>query len=158
MSHAVKPSNGNRGYEHADVKVGRLAAFGAGVALLVIFGVLVSDAVFHIFVRVEPEGPPATPFEMGRELPPGPRLQTYAPLDLQNYVADQNKILNSYGWVDSRAGIVRIPVQQAMDSLVQKGFPTRGNPANGMAQVRGEQPPFGAPLVAPTPQGGGEVR
>ena len=60
-------------------------------------------------------------------MPPEPRLQTTAPLDLKHYRDDQEKILEGYGWVDSQAGIVRIPVDRAMDLLLQKGYPVRGS-------------------------------
>ena len=97
-----------------------------------VLGVLGSAAVFHFFVRHQPLGPPASPFENVRTVPPEPRLQTTAPLDLKLYRADQEKILEGYGWVDSHAGIVRIPVDRAMDLLLQKGYPVRGSsPAEG---------------------------
>jgi len=59
-------------------------------------------------------------------LPPEPRLQVSAPKDLEQYKAAQGEILNSYGWVDQKAGVVRIPIDRAMDILVQKGLPVRG--------------------------------
>ena len=59
-------------------------------------------------------------------LPPEPRLQVSAPKDLKLYKAAQGEILNSYGWVDQKAGILRIPIDRAMDILVQKGLPVRG--------------------------------
>jgi hypothetical protein len=128
MSETVKgPEHPGRGYEDSDVSVGRLIAFAGGVVALVVLGVLGSAAVFHFFVRHQPLGPPASPFEDVRTVPPEPRLQTTAPLDLKDYRANQEKILEGYGWVDSQAGIVRIPVDRAMDLLLQKGFPVRAN-------------------------------
>jgi hypothetical protein len=59
-------------------------------------------------------------------LPPEPRLQVSAPKDLEQYKAAQGEILNSYGWIDQNAGVVRIPIERAMDILVQKGLPFRG--------------------------------
>ena len=127
MSEAMNgPENPQRGYEDSDVSVGRLLAFAAGLVALVVLGVLGSAAVFHFFVRQQPLGPPASPFEDVRPMPPEPRLQTTAPLDLKRYREGQEKILQSYGWVDSQAGIVRIPVDRAVDLLLQKGYPVRG--------------------------------
>ncbi|MFZ0960031.1 MAG: hypothetical protein WAO35_03940 [Terriglobia bacterium] len=133
MSEPIKgPEHPRRAYEDSDVSVGRLFLFAAGVVGLVVFGVLVSAAVFHFFVQHQSLGPPASPFEDVRTLPPEPRLQTAAPLDLKRYRADQEKLLQGYGWVDSQAGIVRIPVDRAMDLMLQKGYPVRdSSPAKG---------------------------
>jgi hypothetical protein len=136
MSEAIKgPENPRRGYEDSDVSVGRLLGFAGGLVALVVFGVVISAVVFHFFVRHQPLGPPASPFEDIRPLPPSPRLQTAAPLDLKHYREEQEKILQSYGWVDPPAGIVRIPVDRAVDLLLQKGYPVRGSsPAEGGAK------------------------
>jgi hypothetical protein len=127
MSEPVKgPENSQRGYEDSDVSVGRLVAFAGGVVALIVLGVLGSAAVFHFFVSHQPLGPPASPFEDTRALPPEPRLQITAPLDLKHYRAEQEGILKGYSWVDQPAGTVRIPVDRAMDLLLQKGYPVRG--------------------------------
>jgi hypothetical protein len=42
---------------------------------------------------------------------------------LHKFVMDQEKQLNSYGWVDEKAGVARIPIQQAMDMIKQRGLP-----------------------------------
>jgi hypothetical protein len=159
MSEPVKgPEHPQRGYEDSDVSVGRLAAFAAGVVALIVLGVLGSAVVFHFFVRHQPLGPPASPFEDVRTLPPEPRLQTTAPLDLKDYRADQDKVLESYGWVDSQAGVVRIPVDRAMDLLLQKGYPVRGSsPVIGQANTPGSTPPPPNHQPAPTPVNGEEV-
>ena len=43
----------------------------------------------------------------------------------------EEQTLNSYGWVDQQAGVVRIPIDRAMDLLAQRGLPTR--PQAGVA-------------------------
>lgn len=121
------PENNHHGYEDSNVSVGRLFAFAGGVVGLIVFGVLVSAAVFHFFVEHQPLGPPASPFEDVRAVPPEPRLQIMAPADLKRYRDDQEKMLADYGWVDAQAGVVRIPVDRAMDLLLQKGYPSRGS-------------------------------
>jgi hypothetical protein len=115
-----------RGHETSDANIRNLVIFGVGLSLLVIAGLLASRAVFHYFVGRQGLGPPASPFENVRMLPPEPCLQVTAPKDLEQYKAAQEEILNSYGWVDQQAGIVRIPIDRAMDILLQKGLPVRG--------------------------------
>ncbi len=36
---------------------------------------------------------------------------------------NEDNTLESYGWVDQKAGVVRIPIEQAMDLVVQRGLP-----------------------------------
>jgi hypothetical protein len=57
---------------------------------------------------------------------PGPKLQVTPRVDLQAFRAREEARLNSYGWVDKTAGVVRIPIARAMDLLIQRGLPVRG--------------------------------
>ena len=61
-------------------------------------------------------------------VPPEPRLQTNPREDLGNIRAREDQALNSYGWVDKNAGVVRIPIDRAMQLVVERGPPAR--PAN----------------------------
>jgi hypothetical protein len=58
---------------------------------------------------------------------------------------NEEKSLYSYGWVDEKAGIVRIPIERAMDLLVQRGLPVRPQGADevgkGTASSRAAQSP-----------------
>jgi len=65
---------------------------------------------------VEP-GPLA--FEADRQ-PPGPRLQQRPTLDLKALRAEEKAILEEYGWVDRGAGVVRVPIERAMELLVER--------------------------------------
>jgi hypothetical protein len=124
-----------RGHETSDANIRNLILAGVILCGLVIAGLLVSGGVLHYFVGHQGLGPPASPFENVRMLPPEPRLQVSAPKDLKQYKAAQEELLNSYGWVDENAGIVRIPIGRAMDILAQKGLPLRSAiPAKGGAR------------------------
>jgi len=37
----------------------------------------------------------------------------------------EEQTLNSYGWVDQNAGVVHIPIAEAMKLVAQRGLPTR---------------------------------
>ena len=56
---------------------------------------------------------------------PQPRLETNEPMEINDFRVQEEKTLNSYGWVDQQAGVVRIPIARAMELLVQRGLPTR---------------------------------
>ena len=121
--------NPRHAHETTDANIRNLIIFGVCLALLVIAGLAASRAVFHYFAGHQGLGPPASPFENVRMLPQGPRLQVRAPQDLEQYKGAQEDILKTYGWVDQKAGFVRIPIDRAMDILLQKGLPVRGTPS-----------------------------
>jgi hypothetical protein len=56
---------------------------------------------------------------------PDPRLETDERNQLNKIRGREDGLLNSYGWVDEKAGTVRIPIERAMDLLVQRGLPVR---------------------------------
>ncbi len=58
-------------------------------------------------------------------LPPEPRLQLSTRKDMEEFRAQEDAILNSYGWVDRPAGRVRVPIARAMELTLQEGIPHR---------------------------------
>ena len=114
-----------RAHETRDANIRNLLIFGVCLTLMVVAGLVVSRSVFHHYASSQGLGPPASPFENVRTLPSGPRLQVAAPQDLKHYKSAQDEILTSYGWVDRQAGVVRIPIERAMDILLQRGLPVR---------------------------------
>ena len=106
------------------------------LALLVFVGMRV---LFNVLAANEAEqSAPRNPLaaSYGRELPPEPRLQTAPIQDLQTLHAREEKTLSSYGWVDEKAGTVRIPVTRAMELLLQRGAPAREQAAPAEAQAK----------------------
>lgn len=126
MNESGRKEQPARGYETRDANVRNLLIFGAGLCALVVLGLVGSMAVLRYFVAHQGLGPPVSPFANSRTLPPEPRLQVAAPRDLKQYKEEQDKLLNSYGWVDQQNGIVRIPIDEAMNLLIQRGLPVRG--------------------------------
>lgn len=46
---------------------------------------------------------------------------------LGKFLMEQEKQLNSYGWVDEKAGVAHIPIEQAMHLVEQRGLPVCAN-------------------------------
>jgi len=63
-------------------------------------------------------------------LPPEPRLQTTPWEDLKEFRAGEELALHSYGWVDQKSGIVRLPIDKAKAVLLQRGIPVRTGAPN----------------------------
>jgi hypothetical protein len=59
-----------------------------------------------------------------------PHLQLSPPRDLEQFRAREEAELNSYGWIDRTAGVVRVPIERAMELVLQRGLPTRSG-SNG---------------------------
>jgi hypothetical protein len=58
---------------------------------------------------------------------PGPQLQVSAPADLEAFRAREETELHSYGWINRTSGVVRIPIERAMELVLQAGLPTRAS-------------------------------
>jgi hypothetical protein len=56
---------------------------------------------------------------------PQPRLQSDERLEINDVRLQEENTLHSYGWVNQPAGVVRIPIDRAMQLLAQRGLPTR---------------------------------
>ncbi len=56
-------------------------------------------------------------------LPPAPRLQTEPFKDLEELRAAEDRELGSYGWVDQASGVARLPIERAIELVVEEGLP-----------------------------------
>src|SRR5579862_1264275 len=126
------------GHETRDAGVGALAYFAIGLCLTLALILVSMRWVFFHFERAQSLGPPATPFANERPLPPGPRLQVDPLQDWRVYRAQQQETLDSYGWVDEKNSVVRIPIDRAMDLLLQRGLPVRREGSPGPAGFAGD--------------------
>lgn len=62
-----------------------------------------------------------------RSLPAEPRLQVDEPRTWQRQLAVEKAQTEDYAWVDEKTGIVRIPVERAMEVVAAKGLPSRSD-------------------------------
>ncbi len=139
--------NGHGDYERRDIGVGGVLYFLAGLAAA---GILVHFLVGGIYAylekRSEANQPAVSPLvqnaptdtrHVKRDYPqtafPTPRLEENERGQLDDIRLEEEQTLSTYGWVDQKAGAVRIPIERAMDLIAQRGLPVR--------QGGGEQPP-----------------
>ena len=131
------------GHETADVNVWAIGRF--AVALMVIIGISLGLLVglFKYFQTREQAQPTAVGVDPDK-LFPQPRLERTPYPDLQTIRAEEDRLLSSYGWVDAPRGVVRIPIDVAIDLLAKKGLPSR---------PRTELPTAAAEVSQPTESG-----
>ena len=118
-------------HEESDVDIGAIFKIGTGLIILAAVVYVVVWLVFVYFNRREATNLKVQyPLAAGQELrlPPAPRLQVTPRQDLRDLRAREDQILNSYQWVDRSAGIVRIPIAEAMKLTVERGLPVRPSP------------------------------
>ena len=114
--------------ETSDVNIGGIVVF---VVVLLVAGVVIHGVVWMMYRDFQRQAsrPAAVEFPLAtnalRRLPPEPRLQTDPREDLTNMRQAEEQLLTSYGWVDRNAGVVRIPIEQAMKLTAERGLPTR---------------------------------
>ncbi len=56
-----------------------------------------------------------------------PPLGPFTQEQLAQYRANKEALLSSYGWKDAQSGVVHIPLEHAMDLIVERGLPTWGS-------------------------------
>ena len=114
------------GYEPSDLNARYVGLFGIGLALVLIVAVVVVSLLLQYKTAQHARhDTPIPQLARERETPPGTRLQVDAQNEMRQMRAAEDTMLNSYGWVDKDAGVVRIPVDRAMEILANKGLPAR---------------------------------
>ncbi len=112
-------------YERSDATARTVLWSAFGIATLIVVGLAASWIVMKYFVTVQKLGPPASPFDQTRTIPPAPRLSVNPEIDLKKLQSEEKDRLASYGWMDRSAGIVHIPIERAMELTLERGFPVR---------------------------------
>jgi hypothetical protein len=154
MSNEIHPvkSTGNGGYERSDIGVSGVLYFLAGLVLAGLLTHFVVDGLYSFLEkRSESQQAPVSPLVTNapkdtRKLSaaykdylkqnfPSPQLEVDERGQLDKIRTDEAQTLNSYDWVDQKAGTVRIPIDRAMDLLVERGLPVRAPSTSGEASA-----------------------
>jgi hypothetical protein len=118
-------------YGGDDLNLGGLWKFLVHLIVLVVFSAGVVYAAYWYLsrreIKVERSEVPSTLLDRGRsktptpeELFPAPRLQTTPIPDLVRFRADQDKVLENYGWADQGKGTVVIPIEEAKKKFLEE--------------------------------------
>jgi hypothetical protein len=119
----VKDTPRRPGYEERDISVRVVTLFAASLVIALIVVHYLASGTFHHFAEQSSGYPPPSPLAATREKYTGPRLLVDQKLDMEAFRASEDTLLSNYGWVDRSRGIVRIPIDRAIDLLAQQGTP-----------------------------------
>jgi hypothetical protein len=111
-----------RGYETRDWNPRYIAYFVVG---LVVAAAIIHAGVWFLYRQFERQQARTeyrpTLVDMPNTPPPEPRLQLSPASEYQEQRRREEEILKNYGWVDRDKGIARIPIDEAMRMLVERG-------------------------------------
>ncbi len=112
------------GHETTDVNVWAIGKFAIGLVIVCAISVGLLFGLFKYFQSREETSLAVTVDPT--KIFPQPQLQKTPIPDLKAVRAEEEKMLNGYAWVDRTKGVVRIPVDRAIEVLAQRGLPSRG--------------------------------
>jgi hypothetical protein len=121
-------------HEHTDIDpmIGYKFASWLLVAMLLSAGIVFG--AFKLFERQESAaGALAQKYPLAAGVPkdpPAPNLQHQPFKDIYQLRQDETEKLTSYGWVDKDGGVARIPIDRAIEVMLQRGFPSRPDGAD----------------------------
>lgn len=121
------PRHNSIGHETdtGDVQGIGLTGFGLAVGVAIVFFIVlgVFRYLVHHPVVIAPTSPLAETEQ--ERFPDVPRIEEHPANELKELHTHEDQILSTYGWVDKNAGVVRIPIDQAMELQMKRGFPVR---------------------------------
>ena len=124
----MNASTGNHDHERKDVDVPALFSVAFLLLLLCIGIFIVVTLMMRYFNAHEPAvtaGQANIPATRAEKFP-RPRLEVKPGATLAELRAAEDADLNSYGWVDRNAGTVRIPIDRAIQLILDRGLPDVG--------------------------------
>ncbi len=140
----------HEGFEREDLSSRSVMYFMAGLAIFaaIIYGIVFG--MYHFLDTYEkahqaaisplltPQADTRTMTEENTKSFPQPRLEENERNQLRDVIQDQDRKIETCDWVDKDRGIVKIPIERAMDLLVERGLPVRPENA-GQASATKQQ-------------------
>ncbi len=119
MEHTVHHSPNGAGHEQSEVSVRLIVV---SLAFLAVATAIVFVLVIGIFRYFYSSYSTAESIKLSQPvIPPEPRIEVAPYEQLQQLRVKEDHILNSYAYVDKASGVVRVPIDKAIDMLAAKG-------------------------------------
>jgi hypothetical protein len=118
-----------KGYEKRDADAKWVLGI---ISFLLVAGLIMHFCIAGVLERLQKTPTPNDPWTGARRgadmlVQPKyfPHLQVVPAEDLKKFREREDAELNTYGWINRTAGVVRIPVTRAMELVLQRGLPSR---------------------------------
>jgi hypothetical protein len=134
--HEPTPADLRAGHETTDANAPKVAATAFSlVVLLVVVHYTCLWLFGYLHSRAQQFDQVQSPLAQSQP-PPFPRLQKTPQKDFEAYRDHEQQWLASYGWIDAKEGIVHLPVERAMQLVLERGVKPKGE-----TEVRDDVPP-----------------
>jgi hypothetical protein len=128
-------------HERTDASAWTIVKVGIGLTILVIATDFALRSFTNSLQRHDPIVEEPVTGDPDAPITPPPRLQRSEGLDMKQLLTGEKERLDTYGWVDAKQKIVRVPINAAMQMIAEKGLPRWPKPAEKQAIPRLEQVP-----------------
>jgi len=112
-------------YEHTDIEPSIAGKFALWLSIAMVLSMGIVYGTFWWFegrAKGADQAAQLYPLAVGQvKEPTGPRLQAQPFKDVYQLKAAEREKLTTYGWVDQASGVVRIPIEDAMRLLSERG-------------------------------------
>ena len=126
-------------HEHTDIDPSVGYKFAVWLVVAMLLSAAIVYGTFYVFERQQKAADVSTqkyPLAAGQvRQPPSPNLQNQPFKDIYSLRKTEAEKQTSYGWVDKEGGVARIPIERAMEVMLQRGFPARTDGSNGLNVV-----------------------
>lgn len=126
-SHDPDPVDASAGYDRSEPHLKPVIHFVVWLTVLCVITFISMKWLFREFERMEVARASVKRHALAdpSEIPPAPRLQPNPTAEMREYRAGTAAHAGSYGWIDRDAGVVRIPLERALEIVAQRGLPHR---------------------------------
>jgi hypothetical protein len=121
----VSAPTGKPGYEVSDARIAPLVFATLWLAVLIGGAMAASAWIDREYTEEAHDGEHVSPLADSREAPPGPDLLPLPSAELRAKREWETRQLTGTEWIDPVNGIVRIPIDQAIELALEEGFPVR---------------------------------
>lgn len=113
-------------YETRDASLRGILLASVALVLLCVAAALLASGLFGSLERAE-QARQRAPHPMAErgEPAPGPQLLANPARALAQYQREQRERVESYAWIDADAGVVRLPLERALELVLEEGLPSR---------------------------------
>lgn len=116
------------GYEVSDARRRPLLLGTVGIFLVLLVSFVLIATLLFVAGRAPGDTSNTLPAdaEVQLQLPAEPRIEQNPNIDGTRIVNEANAQLESYGWVNERAGTAHIPIDRAMNLILERGVGPQG--------------------------------